>query len=100
MESRAVFRTEKASQYIASLCQHFGRKVPAKTDGATGRIEFPFGQCSLKADAGALELTVAADDRADLEKAAEVVGSHLERFAFRENPEITWHTAEAPTATR
>lgn len=100
METKAQIRTAKGAQYIASLCQHFGRKVPTRKNGATGSIEFPFGFCAMKADEAVLELVASAECATDLERTVEVVGSHLERFAFRENPEITWQpvgrTAPAP----
>ncbi|NDR57167.1 DUF2218 domain-containing protein [Aliiruegeria sabulilitoris] len=93
METRAEFHTAKGAQYIASLCKHFGRKVPVKTSRQSGRIELPFGLCLLTARDDVLELAVTAESRAELDKAAEVLGSHLERFAFRENPEIIWQPA-------
>ncbi len=100
METYAELQTEKASQYIASLCQHFGRKVPVQNDGTTGQIQFPFGRCALWTDRGMLKLTIFADSQTDLEKAAEVVASHLERFAFRENPEINWRPVQDTPAIR
>ncbi|MDV7143606.1 DUF2218 domain-containing protein [Tropicimonas sp. TH_r6] len=93
MKSFAQLETAKGAQYMASLCKHFGRKVPAQNDGTTGRVEFPFGRCDLKADESHLELLASADTQADLDKTAEVIGSHLERFAFRENPRIDWGPA-------
>lgn len=100
METRADLSTAKGRQYIASMCQHFGRKVPIRNDGATGQIELPFGICQMTASDTTLTLTVTAECQTDLERAAEIIGSHLERFAFRERPDITWHTRLLDTATR
>lgn len=98
MERHAEFQTAKASQYLASLCQHFGRKVPAKNNGTSGKITFPFGECALRADDAHLELSATAESQANLEKTVEVVTNHLERFAFRENPRIEWQTADPTSA--
>lgn len=91
MDALTTFKTTNARRYLGTLCKHFGHKIPVQHDGDTGRIEFPFGQCDLKADDSVLELTISAESQAGLDKIAQVMSSHLERFAFRENPELTWH---------
>jgi hypothetical protein len=90
MNAQTVFTTERASQYLASLCKHFGHKVPVEYNAAAGRIELPFGGCDLTADATALTLTARAEALVDLDKTIGVITSHLERFAFRENPRLAW----------
>lgn len=91
MNAQTTFKTENAQRYLGTLCKHFGHKVPVHLDGKHGRIELPFGQCELAALDGALDLKVFAETKADLDKTAQVIASHLERFAFRENPQIEWH---------
>ncbi|MFY0647652.1 DUF2218 domain-containing protein [Sulfitobacter geojensis] len=91
MNAQTTFKTEQAQRYLGTLCKHFGHKVPVELDGNTGRIELPFGQCELVANDDALDMKVSADTKADLDKTAQVIASHLERFAFRENPELEWH---------
>lgn len=91
MNTQTTFKTEHAQRYLGTLCKHFGHKVPVQLDGKHGRIELPFGQCELAANDDALHMTVCAETKADLDKTAQVIGSHLERFAFRENPQIEWH---------
>lgn len=93
METHAEFQTERASRYLVSLCQHFGHKLPVELKETTGRIEFPFGQCNLESSEARLRLDASAATRDDLDKVVEVVTSHLERFAFRENPNIKWQSA-------
>ena len=93
MEMHATFETNSAVRHMAALCHHFGRKVDAQCDGATGSAVFPFGRCDLVADDTSLKLHVSADDTAGLERAVQVVTSHLERFAFRERPELVWRSA-------
>ncbi len=90
--SNAKFTTERASGYLQQLCKHFAHKIEVQFDPEAGLIKFPFGQCNLNANKGVLDLTVTAETQSDLTKACRVIGSHLERFAFRENPKIDWQT--------
>lgn len=100
MDAQTTFRTQRASQYLASLCKHFGHKVPVRHDAGCGQIEFPFGRCDLKANETELRLTAFADTRADLDKTVQVITSHLDRFAFRENPSLDWSEPQAARAPR
>lgn len=96
--TQAMITTQRASTYLQQLCKHFGHKVDVQFDPKSGRITFPFGHCDLSADQHALALTVTATSPADLTKTSRVIGSHLERFAFRENPTIDWQAPpHAPT---
>ena len=90
MNAETTFKTEQAQRYLGTLCKHFGHKVPVELDGNTGRIDLPFGQCELAVNGGALDMKVSAENKADLDKTAQIIASHLERFAFRENPQIEW----------
>ncbi|MBR0682457.1 DUF2218 domain-containing protein [Roseomonas eburnea] len=98
LRSEARVATASPRRYLGQLCKHFGHKVPASCDGRLGRIDFPFGPCELDASAeDALVLRVAAADDEALARLEHVVGSHLERFAFREALEIAWsRTPPAP----
>jgi hypothetical protein len=93
--SNAKITTERASGYLQQLCKHFGHKIEVQFDPQTGLIKLPFGQCNLNANHSVLDLTVTAETQSDLTKACRVIGSHLERFAFRENPKIAWQTVAA-----
>jgi hypothetical protein len=90
--NNAKFTTERASAYLQQLCKHFGHKVEVQFDPKAGLIKFPFGLCDLTANQDVLDLTVNAETQSELTKACRVIGSHLERFAFRENPKIDWQT--------
>ena len=91
--STANITTTRASTYLQQLCKHFAHKIEVRFDPQSGQITFPFGQCELQAAEGTLTLTVTAETQADLTKTTRVIASHLERFAFRENPEFEWHPA-------
>ncbi|MCG3268529.1 DUF2218 domain-containing protein [Yoonia sp. I 8.24] len=90
MQAVSRVETALAAQYLGSLCQHFGHKIPVEHNDLKGKIQFPFGQCNLVADEISLQLCAIADNQNDLDKTVDVVTNHLERFAFRESPDITW----------
>lgn len=98
MKASTFFTTENAQRYLGTLCKHFGHKVPVTYEPGSGRIELPFGQCELRADATGLGLTATAGDRTTLDKTIDVMSSHLDRFAFRENPNLTWTITEGAEA--
>lgn len=88
-ETTAVVATENASRYLQQLCKHFGHKVEVQFSPEAGTVSLPFGICQLTADASQLILTGRARP-AQLPKIERFLGDHLARFAFRENPTITW----------
>jgi hypothetical protein len=93
VRSTTIVPTPKAGVYLKQLCRHFGHRVEAAFDDHDGRIRFAFGECELHAGADGLELTAIAADREGRERVESVVGSHLERFAFREELHVTWPEA-------
>ncbi|MEI9986365.1 MAG: DUF2218 domain-containing protein, partial [Aliidongia sp.] len=95
--SEARIETAHSQRYLGQLCKHFGHRIPATYTDDSGRIEFPSGICSLSAAPGLLVLRTEAQDDLARRLLEGVVGSHLERFAFRETLEIVWgpHSAEA-----
>ena len=95
MKTSAFFETEKATRYLGTLCKHFGHKVPVGLEGAEGWVELPFARCDMVAQETGLSMVVTAGSKTELEKGAQVISSHLERFAFRENPTLTWHSDAA-----
>lgn len=88
-QSIATIPTAHASKYLQQLCKHFGHKVPVAFTPEAGEITLPFGTCALSASEDALTLTNAGEAR-DLPKLETVIADHLARFAFRENPTVTW----------
>lgn len=98
MNASTFFTTENAERYLGTLCKHFGHKVPVSYEPGSGRIELPFGQCVLSTDGTGLRLTATANDRPQLDKTIQVISSHLDRFAFRENPDLTWAFTEGAEA--
>jgi hypothetical protein len=90
MQSEARVTTERASRYLQQLCKHFAHKLPTSHTPQEGRIEFGVGVCALQAEPETLILTADAPDAESLDRLEGVVARHLERFAFRDKPEIRW----------
>ena len=90
--SHADITTQHASRYLQQLCKHFGHKVPVEFTAQVGKIDLPFGTCQLTATASALRLQASAADDV-IDRTEKVIGDHLARFAFRENPTIAWQRA-------
>ena len=88
--STSTIRSERASSYLQQLCKHFGHRLDVEFDAQHGRIAFDFGRCELAAEDDALTISASAGDGESLRRVEDVVGSHLERFAFREALEIAW----------
>ena len=90
IHSEARVSTTRASRYLGQLCKHFEHRIPATYTGDHGRLEFESGVCLLDAADGTLVLRAEAKDEEQLGRLENVVARHLERFAFRDKPEIRW----------
>jgi len=91
IESKAEMQTSKAEVYIQMLCKHFGHKTDVQqvSDDAF-LINLEFGTGEMTAAGSLLKLVAKADDEENLERAETVLGSHLERFAFKEKLTVNW----------
>ena len=96
MLSETIVKTEKAGRYLQQLCKHFGHKVEVGYDDHTGWVTLPMGRADLAADDTKLTISATADGPEALAKVQDVMQSHLERFAFREDLEICWDAASSP----
>ena len=90
LTAEARVATAVPHRYLGQLCKHFEHKLPVTLAEAQGRIAFPAGVCTLDAEAETLVLRVTASDEAALASLEDVVARHLERFAFRDKPEVRW----------
>ena len=91
-QSKLHFSTTQASRYLQQLAKHFGHKVPVTFTAHEGEVTLPFGTCAMTATDAALRVTVLGETR-DIARLEQFVGDHLARFAFRENPTLTWQRA-------
>ena len=91
LASEARVATARAQRYMIQLCKHFEHRLPARYGLAEGSIEFAQGVCRLSVpERELLVLRAEAMDEAALAQLEHAVTRHLERFAFRDQPEIAW----------
>ena len=90
MQSTATIKTAKAERYLAQLCKHFCRKVPAAFEGSVGWVDLPMGRADLEASNQVLTVKLEGEDSDKLTQLEEIMQCHLERFAFREDLTVVW----------
>lgn len=88
--ARAAVRTTNASRYLQQLCKHWSHKFETEFDPTDGRIVLPLGEARLAATADTLVIDLTVTDAASMQTFQEVVVSHIERFAFREELRFVW----------
>jgi hypothetical protein len=88
--SQATVETSNASKYLQQLCKHFAHKVAVEFGPTKARVDFPFGDCRMRADERELTIECDAQSPEELARAQFVIDDHLTRFAWREKPEIIW----------
>lgn len=88
--STTEITTAKADAYVQQMCKHFAHKVDVTEVGDAHVVRFGFGTGELRAADDRIVLSAHAEDRPQLERIETVLGSHLERFAFRERLIVTW----------
>ncbi|HVO13765.1 MAG TPA: DUF2218 domain-containing protein [Alphaproteobacteria bacterium] len=90
IQSEARVSTTRAGRYLGQLCKHFEHRIPATYTADHGRLEFAAGICHLDAAGDVLVLRAEAETEEQLSQLEGVVARHLERFAFRDKPDIRW----------
>ncbi len=90
MQSTTVVETQKASAYLTQLSKHFAHKVKVEQSNESVRFIFKLGVASVRVSGTILILGAEATTDEDLAQVETILGSHLERFAFRENVSVIW----------
>lgn len=95
-QTSGAFSTPNALKYVTQLCKHFGHKVPAEIQGNAGTVTFDMGIAQLNADDAVITATLTAGNAEALAQLQQVIDSHLQRFAFREDfTGMNWSSAQA-----
>lgn len=83
--------TGRPERYAKQLASHWaGRSESTDEEGATV-LRWATGQViTMRPVEGALEVTVAVPAGADLDRFAQVVKDHLERFGQRDELDLVW----------
>jgi hypothetical protein len=89
--TQGVMVTDRPERYAKQLASHWAKRgTQSRAEGATV-LEFETGQVVvLRAVAGALEVEVSVPDEGDIERFAQVVKEHLERFGQRDELDLVW----------
>jgi hypothetical protein len=82
--------TKHAPKYIAQLCKHFGHKVQVEYDERSGRVDFKPGLCVMSVDGDVLHIRCEGDSPEVIGRVKFILDDHLRRFAWREEPDISW----------
>lgn len=91
MKAEAHVPTGRASHYIKTLCRHFSHKATATFTEERGDVQFVFGTSEMIAEPEQLILRIEAEDAERLAIAKDVVGGHLEQFAYQgETIKVEW----------
>ena len=94
LKATARFRTENGRKYLVQLCKHFAHRIEVEYTEEKGRCMLPSGRAEMAADDEGITFVVSAEEETGLERAKDVISSHLARFAFRENLEdLPWSAA-------
>ncbi|MGW3247803.1 DUF2218 domain-containing protein [Streptomyces sp. NPDC001070] len=113
--AEATVRTDRASRYLAQLCEHpsrvrghlphwsrlhHGGSTPPRIrhverSGTHGTIDVGSGRCILRAGPDSLTLRVEAADQDGLLRIQQLLAERLQRTGKHDAPRVTWRQAEA-----
>jgi uncharacterized protein len=96
--SRAEVATDAPARYAKQLVSHLGRRLEFTTDGNTSTAAVGAATASVTVGERVLTLAATGADRDAVDRAAHVLGSHLDRFGQRNELTVTWvhTTSERP----
>ena len=95
MVSTARVATLHGAAYARRLCKHFAHKFSATFGDDRGRIEFPFGMCTIDVDSEKMDIRIELNDAAAADRAESVVADHLVRMANKDEPIVEWERRDA-----
>lgn len=91
-KSSTKLTIERPERYAKQLASHIGHKAQsvAEVDGVT-TITFGFGGTgTISVNSDSVLLTAQADSQENLDKAQDVLGRHLLKFAKLEDHKLDW----------
>ncbi len=81
------FRSVRAAGYLATMANHFSRKIEVTEVEGALHLQFICGLAVLRVSENTLHIRIEAPSKEEMQQTCQVVESHLLRFAFREEPE-------------
>jgi hypothetical protein len=90
---RGTMPTERPERYAKQLAGHWARRGDVAEDGGSTTLTFETGQVVVMRPAEDrldLEVSVPEDGDLDVDRWADVVAEHLQRFGQRDELQVTW----------
>ena len=88
---RGRMKTDRPERYAKQLASHWAKRGPASEEHGATVMRWETGQViSLRPVEGALDVEVSVPEGGDLDRFAQVVAEHLQRFGNREELEVVW----------
>ncbi|MDP3650486.1 MAG: DUF2218 domain-containing protein [Rhodoferax sp.] len=84
--------TSEPSRYLTRLCYHFHKKIDVDYDAQQGLARFPWGDCRLTAQEGALDFECTAASAEQLGQIQHVLNEHVALFSRKSPLAVQWHT--------
>ena len=87
--------TDRPARYAKQLASHWSKRGPVTDEDGATVMRWESGQVIvLRPIDGALAVEVAVPDDVDLDRFAQVVKDHLERFGQRDELDVVWTGAD------
>lgn len=96
--SRADVATDVPARYAKQLVSHLGRKLDFATDGNVSTAAIGAGTGQVVVGDEVLTLLATGPDEESVATVEHVLGSHLERFAQRDELAVRWARTAQPGA--
>lgn len=91
MSKHGTMATDRPERYAKQLAGHWSAKATVTEDGDVRTLVMGSGQTVvLRPVAGALEIEASVPEDGDLDRWAQVVADHLQRFGQRDELEVVW----------
>lgn len=87
--------TDRPGRYAKQLASHWANRGPVTDDDGATVMRWTTGQVILMRPVdGALKVEVSVPDDADIDRFAQVVKEHLERFGQRDELNVVWSASD------
>lgn len=87
--------TDRPGRYAKQLASHWANRGPVTDDDGATVMRWTTGQVIVMRPVdGALKVEVSVPDDADIDRFAQVVKEHLERFGQRDELNVVWSASD------
>ena len=90
LQSETVLLAASPSSAIARMCKHFSHKVPAQWDSQSAHIQFPTGNCDMRAGEESIQVRCQAADADAMATLQGVITRHIPKLLWRDEQTVEW----------